>query len=79
MTRDVRAQLSARWPDWSIFTSDAGHWYAGRRTPRFLAEQGLNLGLCMTVHASGPDELAAGLARQDQLAKQAFATWGTLS
>lgn len=79
-TPDPQAvQLRAAHPDWSIWPSDQGHWYAGRRTPHHLANRALRLGLAMTVHAPDLDQLAVRLAAQEACAEHARALWGSLS
>ncbi|MER6816431.1 hypothetical protein ABT299_44820 [Spirillospora sp. NPDC000708] len=60
---DERAALAAAYPDWSIWPSDEGHWYATRRA--HLPKELRGGGVWETVDASD----LAGL--RDELAVQA--------
>jgi hypothetical protein len=57
--RPVVRQIEVAYPGWRVWCSDAGWWYATR------VEQGAR-GVAATVAGSGPDELTAELAREEQ-------------
>lgn len=58
---DAKATLEAEFPDWMVWRSDAGRWYATRAGK--LTDQQLLSGFAMTVAADSPDSLR-GLLRE---------------
>jgi hypothetical protein len=65
--------LRERWPTWSIWASDAGRLYAGRRTPKYLPDLVFRFGVAMTVHAPTPVKLDRELTAQAEYEQQARA------
>jgi hypothetical protein len=66
--------LRERWPTWSIWTSDAGHLYAGRRAPKYVPDFAVRIGVAMTVHARTAAGLDNELTAQADYERQAQAT-----
>lgn len=62
----VKTLIQREFPDWSIWCSDAGRWYATRHVAP-TAEQA-DAGCDHTVDADTPEDLAARLAEQERLA-----------
>lgn len=58
----LKAAIEADFPDWKVWRSDAGRWYA-TRAGRLSDEQLLG-GLAMTVVADGADGLRGLLGQQ---------------
>lgn len=65
----ARDLLAAQFPGWSIWRSDAGRWWATRRTPP-TAAQG-DAGCDHTVDADTPADLCGVLAEQERRARGA--------
>jgi hypothetical protein len=79
---EINAELDAlrdRYADWSVWVSDCGRLYAGRREPRHLSIRALLLGLAMTVDAVDIEGLAAKLAEQSEHAERGLQLWGDLT
>jgi hypothetical protein len=73
----VWAVLQAEHSGWKIWSSDAGHWYASRRS--HLAMRVRRLGLYLTVDATDLEGLADELAIQEDRAERALAIFGSLT
>jgi hypothetical protein len=71
--------LRDAFPDWSIWRSDVGNWYATRRTVTGLSEPALEFGVAMTITADHPADLRAQLADQHALAEKAAEQLGGLT
>ncbi|GAA4182950.1 hypothetical protein GCM10022252_09660 [Streptosporangium oxazolinicum] len=71
---EVTAQdlLTTAFPDWLIWRSDTGHWYATRRT-RVTEAQG-RTGCNRMVDAPTPADLSQKLVEQEQRAAKAAVT-----
>ncbi|WP_051866212.1 hypothetical protein [Streptosporangium roseum] len=70
--RAAQAELAAAYPEWTIWRSNTGRWYATRKAPITKAE-GI-AGCVRTVHAVDPEELAGKLAEQQKRAQKAGAS-----
>lgn len=58
----IKAAIEAEFPQWKVWLSDAGRWYATRAGR--LTDQQLLSGLAMTVAADTPDTLRSLLDEQ---------------
>jgi hypothetical protein len=59
---NIKAAIEADFPDWKVWRSGAGRWYATRSGR--LSDEQLLRGLAMTVAADGADGLRGLLGRQ---------------
>jgi hypothetical protein len=59
----IKAAIEADFPDWTVWRSDAGRWYA-TRAGRLTDEQ-LRSGYAMTVAADGEESLRDLLGEQE--------------
>lgn len=60
----VKTLIQREFPDWRIWCSDAGCWYATRYVAPTKAQ--VNAGCAYTVDADTPEELVARLAEQER-------------
>ncbi|PZG31463.1 hypothetical protein C1I98_30120 [Spongiactinospora gelatinilytica] len=60
------AEIAREYPDWTIWRSDAGRWWATRHQPLSLPER--EAGLAMTIDADTPEELREQLIDQRERA-----------
>ncbi|GAA2845523.1 hypothetical protein GCM10010517_01980 [Streptosporangium fragile] len=61
------AEIAREFPDWTIWRSDAGRWWATRHHPLTSAQR--DLGCAMTIDADDPEGLREQL--RDQQARSA--------
>jgi hypothetical protein len=61
----IKATIEADFPDWKVWRSDAGRWYATRAGR--LSDEQLLSGLAMTVAADAPENLRDLLGEQVQV------------
>lgn len=57
------AEIAREFPDWTIWRSDAGRWWATRHHPLTAEQQ--EAGYAMTVDADDPEELRRRLLQQE--------------
>ncbi|GLW09061.1 hypothetical protein Misp01_41900 [Microtetraspora sp. NBRC 13810] len=60
------AEIAREYPDWTIWRSDAGRWWATRHHPLSVAER--EAGCAMTIDADTPGELREQLTDQRERA-----------
>ncbi|MDF5759291.1 hypothetical protein [Spongiactinospora sp. TRM90649] len=60
------AEIAREYPDWTIWRSDAGRWWATRHHPLSLTER--EAGLAMTIDADTPEGLREQLVDQRERA-----------
>ena len=70
--KTAQAELAAAYPEWTIWRSNTGRWYATRKAPITKAEG--TTGCVRTVHAVDPEGLAEKLADQQKRAQKAGAS-----
>ncbi|RJL24147.1 hypothetical protein [Bailinhaonella thermotolerans] len=58
------AEIAREFPDWTIWRSDAGRWWATRH--RSLSQAEREAGCAMTIDADGPGELRTRLEDQQR-------------
>jgi len=63
------AEIARDYPDWTIWRSDAGRWWATRHHPLTPAQR--EAGCAMTVDADDPRALREQLEEQEELARSA--------
>ncbi|MFI6456925.1 hypothetical protein ACIBF6_35860 [Streptosporangium amethystogenes] len=56
------AEIAREFPDWTIWRSDAGRWWATRHHPLTSAQR--DVGCAMTIDADDPEELREHLRVQ---------------
>lgn len=61
------AEIARAYPDWTIWRSDAGRWWATRHHPLTAAQR--EAGCAMTVDADDPESLQEKLREQEELAR----------
>jgi hypothetical protein len=59
----IKAAIEADFPDWKVWRSDAGRWYATRAGS--LTDEQLLSGYAMTVAADGAESLRGLLGEQE--------------
>jgi hypothetical protein len=77
MAIDQREALQNEYPQWKIWPSDAGHWYASRR--HHLSRHAHRFGVWQTVDAADLDGLRAELVDQAAREETAVAMLGSLT
>lgn len=60
----IKAAIEADFPDWTVWRSDAGRWYATRAGS--LTDEQLLSGYAMTVAAEGEESLRGLLGEQER-------------
>ncbi|MER6174724.1 hypothetical protein [Streptosporangium sp. NPDC001681] len=63
------AEIAREFPDWTIWRSDAGRWWATRHHPLTSAQR--DVGCAMTIDADGPEELREQLHTQRERSGEA--------
>ncbi|MEV7966732.1 hypothetical protein AB0O34_12210 [Sphaerisporangium sp. NPDC088356] len=58
------AEIAREFPDWTIWRSDAGRWWATRHHP--LTEEERDAGCAMTIDADDPEGLRERLLEQQE-------------
>ncbi|WP_214413264.1 hypothetical protein [Sphaerisporangium fuscum] len=58
------AEIAREFPDWTIWRSDAGRWWATRHHP--LTERERDAGCAMTIDADDPEGLRDRLLEQQE-------------
>jgi hypothetical protein len=58
------AEIAREFPDWTIWRSDAGRWWATRHHP--LTEEERDAGYAMTIDADDPEGLRGRLLEQQR-------------
>ncbi|MEV5410906.1 hypothetical protein AB0K60_18945 [Thermopolyspora sp. NPDC052614] len=61
------AEIAREYPDWTIWRSDAGRWWATRHHP--LTDAQREIGCSMTIDADDPQGLREQLEEQEELAR----------
>lgn len=61
------AEIARAYPDWTIWRSDAGRWWATRHHPLTAAQR--EAGCAMTVDADDPEGLQEKLREQEERAR----------
>ncbi|GAA1517460.1 hypothetical protein GCM10009677_58490 [Sphaerisporangium rubeum] len=64
------AEIAREFPDWTIWRSDAGRWWATRHRPLTDAER--KSGCAMTIDADDPAGLRLGLLEQQECMAAAY-------
>ncbi|MEV7008314.1 hypothetical protein [Streptosporangium sp. NPDC051022] len=59
------AEIAREFPEWTIWRSDAGRWWATRHHPLTSAQR--DLGCAMTIDADDPEKLREQLRDQQDL------------
>ncbi|RVX45668.1 hypothetical protein EDD27_8481 [Nonomuraea polychroma] len=67
------AEIAREYPQWTIWRSDAGRWWATRHHPLSAAQR--DAGCAMTIDADDPDGLRDRLREQERRAGEPH-RWG---
>jgi hypothetical protein len=63
------AEIAREFPDWTIWRSDAGRWWATRHHPLTAAQR--DVGYAMTIDADDPEGLREQLRKQQDRSDEA--------